>query len=91
MEIKKIGKIGGGQDGAIWGDELFRFDARGNCAVYDLASLAGADADSELAPLARFTLDRAEEIAPHSNAVHLRLACPFSATSRETSKKKIAA
>lgn len=69
MEIKKIGKIGGGQDGAIWGDELFRFDARGNCAVYDLASLAGADADSELAPLARFTLDRAEEIAPHSNAV----------------------
>lgn len=67
MKIKKIGKIGGGQDGAIWGDELFRFDARGTCTVYDLARLSGTD--GELAPLARFTLDRAEELTPHSNAV----------------------
>ena len=68
MEIKKIGKIRGCQDGAIYGDELFRFDHRGHCAVYDLTQLGDEDVGT-LAPIGEFTLDRAETILPHSNAV----------------------
>jgi len=67
MKITKIGKIGGGQDGAIYGSELFRFDSRGNCAVYGLTALA--DESEELTPFAHFTLDRTEALVPHSNAV----------------------
>ena len=36
MKIKQIAKIKGGQDGSIWKNELFRFDAKGECTVYDL-------------------------------------------------------
>lgn len=63
MQIKKIDKINGGQDGAIYGSELFRFDEKGNCTVYDLKELGKSE------PIAEFKLDRADEIAPHSNAV----------------------
>lgn len=68
MIIKEIGKIQGGQDGAIYGSELFRFDHKGNCTVYDLRGLTEASF-FEPAPIASFKLDRADEIAPHSNAV----------------------
>lgn len=61
MKLQKIGQLMKGQDGAIWGDLLFRFDAKGNCRVYRLG-----DAVEEVSA---FTLDRAQEIAPHSNAV----------------------
>ena len=63
MQIKKIDKINGGQDGAIYGSELFRFDEKGNCTVYDLKELGKSE------PIAEFKLDRTDEIAPHSNAV----------------------
>lgn len=60
MKIKNIGKIVGGQDGAIYGNLLFRFDG-GKCKVYDLTNLAE--------PVDCFTLDKADKITPHSNAV----------------------
>jgi len=69
MKLQKIGQlVRGWQDGAIWGDLLFRFDARGSCRVFRL----GAAAEE----IAAFTLDRASEIAPHSNAVAFGPACP---------------
>ena len=39
MKIWQIGTITGGQDGAIFGNELFRFNHRGNCTVHDLTEL----------------------------------------------------
>ena len=68
MVIKNIAKIGGGQDGAVYGAELFRLDEKGNCSVYDLSGLRFEGAE-ELKPFAQFRLDRADEIVPHSNAV----------------------
>ena len=62
MTITRLGKIAHGQDGAIFGTELFRMDEKGHCTVYEL----GGDAPVETG---KFTLDRADEIAPHSNAV----------------------
>lgn len=60
MFAKPIGKIAGGQDGAIWGNYLFRFKENGAGTVYSLP---------DLAEISAFTLDQAERIAPHSNAV----------------------
>ena len=60
MQIKHLSTIHGGQDGAIWGDYLFRFRSSGLGAVYKLP---------EFVEIASFTLDRANRIAPHSNAV----------------------
>ena len=61
MELKLIGKTEEGQDGAIWGKELFRLDHLGNCIVYDL--------QDGLRETARFVLDKSKLIVPHSNAV----------------------
>ena len=67
MKYKAYAKIKSGQDGATFGDLLFRFSPRGKCCVYDLSCVAsGTD---ELSPISEFMLDRADEIAPHSNAV----------------------
>ena len=68
MKIEKIARIAEGQDGAIYGTELFRFDHTGACNVYKTEDLKRGDA-SELRPLATFRLDRSDVIAPHSNAV----------------------
>ena len=68
MEIKQIGNIIGGQDGAIYGSELFRLDTKGNCTVYDLNGLKNSE-DCRLKAKSEFKLDRAEEIVPHSNSV----------------------
>ena len=40
MEIKKLGKIVGGQDGAVYNGWLFRFDAKGKCSVYKTDDLS---------------------------------------------------
>ena len=66
MNFKHIATMSSGQDGAIWGEMLFRFNAKGACRVYDMSRAA---ADPEMDAIATFTLDRAEEIVPHSNAV----------------------
>lgn len=49
-----------GQDGAIYGDRLFRFEADGSCRVY---SIEKQEITSE------FALDRLDVLRPHSNAV----------------------
>ncbi len=68
MKIKEIGKIAAGQDGAIYGTELFRFNSVGAATVYDVADLK-KDTACEPTVIGEFTLDRADEIRPHSNAV----------------------
>lgn len=62
MELIKRGQISAGQDGAIWGGLLFRFETRGQCHVYDLSR-------EEIPEVGSFRLDRWEEICPHSNSV----------------------
>ena len=49
-----------GQDGAIYGDELFRFESDGTCTVYSLSS-------REI--IGRFELDKRHILKPHSNSV----------------------
>ena len=67
MKIKQIATMHDGQqDGAIFGNLLFRFDTRGKGRVYDLSQISEGQ---KLTPIAELTLDRAEQIVPHSNAV----------------------
>lgn len=66
MQIQRIGTVAGGQDGAIFGKELFRLDHRGSCRVYDLSPLEGGGVP---AAIGDFVLDRADLAVPHSNAV----------------------
>ena len=65
MQVKKIADIKGAQDGAIWGDELFRFDDTGRFWVYDISEIFQG------APklLGEFTIEGRDKIIPHSNAV----------------------
>lgn len=60
MKMNQIGKIAGGQDGAIWGNLLFRFQNHGQCYVYDLKTLE---------EMTQFTLEDTDTWMPHSNAV----------------------
>lgn len=66
MKIRKIGQIGGGQDGAIYNGILFRFDHLGNGAAFDLSKVGEGQV---LSPFATFVLDKSDILAPHSNAV----------------------
>ena len=66
VDIKPLGRMKGGQDGAIFGDYLFRFGSRGHGYAYDLGNLGESE---ELTPIAEFDLDKSDIIAPHSNAV----------------------
>lgn len=68
MNIKNLGKISGGQDGAVLNNYLFRFDARGNCNVYDIKDCLN-DASAEHKAISFFTLDKSDVIMPHSNSV----------------------
>ena len=49
-----------GQDGAIYGDTLFRFGNDGSCTVYSL---------KDRCMVAQFVLDKADVLKPHSNSV----------------------
>ena len=69
MNFKHIATMASGQDGAIFGNLLFRFNAQGYGNAYDLSSIDTTAEPAELTPLATFRLDRAEELVPHSNAV----------------------
>lgn len=68
MRITQIAKMLSGQDGAIWKDELFRFNHKGECRVYNLQDIQQG-AITQLQQKTIFVLDRAEEIVPHSNSV----------------------
>ena len=61
MKLTKMGQTMLGQDGAIWGDLLFRFDAQGRGEVYDL-SQPGTPRVGQLA------LDSRERVCPHCNS-----------------------
>ena len=67
MQIQKIGKISGGQDGAIYNKLLFRFDHEGNGAVFALKGVKTGE--EEIPPIATFALDKREILTPHANAV----------------------
>ena len=69
MNFKHIATMASGQDGAIFGTLLFRFNAKGHCRVYDLSAVGSGDEPVTLEAIATFTLDRADQIVPHSNAV----------------------
>ena len=53
-------KICRGQDGAIYGDWLFRFETNGRCFVFSM---------KEQKQVGQFCLDRTDLLMPHSNAV----------------------
>lgn len=72
MKLTQIGKMSyGAQDGAIWGDYVFRFNADGQCRVFDARPLdtAAEDAPVDLPLLASFAVNPAEPLVPHFNAV----------------------
>jgi len=69
MKVKHIANIASGQDGAIWGNYLFRFNSKGLCRVYDISGLKPSENIGELTPMAEFVLGSSELIVPHSNAV----------------------
>ena len=70
MKIIPIANIKSGQDGAIYGKYLFRFNSKGLCRVYDMAEITEPRGEViDIEPIYEFTLDRADEIVPHSNAV----------------------
>ena len=60
VDIRHAWTAFSGQDGAIYGDCLFRFDTKGNCTVFSV---------TEQKKLANFTLDKVDILKPHSNAV----------------------
>ena len=68
MKVKYLGKITGKQDGAIWNGYLFRFDAKGNCNVFDIKDCMRST-DTRYMAISNFTLDKADVIKPHSNSV----------------------
>ncbi len=69
MNIKKIARICRSQDGAIFKNYLFRFDTKGQFSVYDMNEIEGAKEFIDATPLCSQVLDKANIIAPHSNAV----------------------
>jgi len=66
MKIKPIARMTGAQDGAIWGNLLFRFGSAGQARVYALDELKE---NMWMPEIASFHLDKADILAPHSNAV----------------------
>ena len=60
IQLTPLFKACVGQDGAIYGDFLFRFETDGRCFVFSL---------KEEKQIAEFRLDKTELLKPHSNAV----------------------
>ncbi len=70
MKIREVATMCTGQDGAFWGDYMFRFDSRRGAWVYDARPLDREGADCpELPLIGAFKLDPKEPIYPHFNAV----------------------
>ena len=70
LTFRKLCNITPNQDGAIFGDYLFRLGAVGDVRVYDMSKLISPDCHAEdECKLCQFTLDKADLIVPHSNAV----------------------
>ena len=60
MQKECIGKIIGMQDGAVYGNVLFRFGPRGEGYAYNFPALS---------EIGQFALDKQDFLVPHSNAV----------------------
>lgn len=60
LQYREIGTIQSGQDGSIYGDYLFRFNAKGICSVYTTDNWEH---------ISTFEVDKNNLISPHSNAV----------------------
>ena len=60
VSVQQVFKGCVGQDGAIYGDMLFRFESNGDCTVFSL---------KRHSEIAKFTLDKADILKPHSNSV----------------------
>lgn len=70
MKLKQVAQMRSGQDGAFFGDFMFRFDARGNGTVYDARVLDAADGViADLPVIARFSMNAGDAVIPHCNAV----------------------
>jgi len=71
MYIKLRAKLhSSGQDGALWGDLLFRFNSNGHCRVFDAKPLdTVTDTPAALTQLTEFWVGRNEPVVPHFNAV----------------------
>ena len=60
----------GAQDGAFYGDYMFRFNADGNCRVFDARPLdTPGETPVDLPFIAQFRTDPADPVVPHFNAV----------------------
>lgn len=70
IDIRHIANVQTEQDGAIYGKYLFCFNSKGLCHVYNLEHIEENSSDAaDLSPVSVFTLDKADIIVPHSNAV----------------------
>lgn len=69
MKYTRLCKIRGAQDGAICGDTLFRFNAKGTGFAYPMEKVLNPENQEEALSYAEFTLDKAELVCPHCNAV----------------------
>lgn len=70
MIIKRTAQVQGGQDGAFFGDFMFRFDSLGSCRVYNAKELLNKREDvTELLPIAEFKFNANDALIPHCNAV----------------------
>lgn len=69
MKYEKISTIRKGQDGAIFGDTLFRFNAKGIGFAFSMQEVLHPKDPDEVLNCTEFTLDKAELICPHCNAV----------------------
>jgi len=69
MKLTKTARMKTGQDGAFFGDFMFRFNAKGRCTVYDARALDTADGETELPVIGTFAVNEADALVPHFNAV----------------------
>lgn len=70
MKLKQAAQMHTGQDGAFFGDFMFRFDTKGNAIVYDAKVLDTAgESIVQLPEIARFSMNAGDALLPHSNAV----------------------
>jgi len=70
MQMKLTATAIGGQDGAFYGNYLFRFNAKGLCRVWDATKLDEyTDTPVVLSQIGEFSLPENSPVIPHFNAV----------------------
>lgn len=69
MKYTLLSKLRSGQDGAVYGDTLFRFNAKGMGFAYSLQEALNPKSLEEILDYTEFSLDKAELVCPHCNAV----------------------